>query len=324
MKAGYSRLSVSTSIEGLRSFIEDAQTRILTPLVGSEMVTALQTWYDSRTSSSPGWPTSEDTAYSKLLPQVQKVLTLYTLYLASPHMVLDVGDKGLMEPSVDGNTQARMGVLDGYASGLLSSADASAENLLEFLEVNKSSYSVWDSSESRKLARSLFVDSGTRMAATIRLVQPRRFFLACLPSITRVEELVVSGFLGATLFETLKTALKNATASEKQLALIARIRPWVACLAAADCLPEMSIQIDVEGVRVISVNDSVKNRMPASIEQVAGLAAKYNSLATQYQGKVLEYLNANAADFGWTSTETETGLSSGVLPDNANKRSFRL
>jgi hypothetical protein len=324
MKVGYSRLSVNTKIEGLSSYIEDAQSRFIVPLIGTEQASALQTWYDTRNADSAGWPTAEDTKNLALLTRVQKVLTLYTLHLAGPHLVLEVGDKGMMEASVDNATQARMGVLENAASSILSMADANAEQLLEFLEVNKANYTTWDGSDSRKAARTLFVDSGNRMAETIRLVQPRRFFLAALPSIRRVEGLQVADFLGSTLYNALKTALKDGSPTEEQAALIAKLRPYVACLVAADCLPEMNVQMDVDGVRVLSVTDSVKNRTPATLEQVSGLAAKYGSLAAQYQAKALAYLNANAEDFEWTSTLTEDGELPSALPDNATKKSFRL
>jgi hypothetical protein len=322
MKACYGRLNVNTAFESFASFVADAQDKYIVPLIGQDAVDALQEWYDAYTDGEE----EQDIANLKLLKQVQRPLTFYTLLEAAPGMILDMGDNGLVETMADNTTGARQWTVNKLELYLSENADTFAESLLSFLEKFKADYAFWDESDFRKAARKLFIDSGSRLTDHIKISQPRRFFLSMLQSINRVESLSIPVITGQELFDDLKTKMEDGTLSEEEETLVAKIRPLVAYLAMADVLPQIAISITSSGIKVLSENEGIKNAQAADPNLVNGQVQYNLSMAAKYEGILRNFLNDNATDYElFPVPETDNSdTSRPQWSDNATKKSFRF
>lgn len=321
IKGYYSRLNINSDFDSFSSFIQDATIKYLAPLIGQETIDEMELWYGDwdGTTTDP-----IDLANSKLLSHIQRCLVYYTMLDAAPTLALDMGDNGLTEKTTDGTAPVRLFVFEKLVEYLSQSADTFAENLLYFLEVNFAEYPFWDESESRQNQRKFFLDSGKRLSEFIPMTEPRRFYLGMIPSINKVETLVVQEMLGTALFDELKSEMAAGTLTTENALLVSKIRPVVAYHAMVDCLPNMSVAVGASGIRVLNQYDSQRNRIAEDTQN--GIVVQYRGNATTYDGLLRKFLNDNYSDYPLFEVpvlDTDPGANF-QIPDNTFKRSFRF
>lgn len=321
IKGYYSRLNVNSDFESFSSFIADATIKYIQPLIGQESVDEMETWYD-------GWDGTTtdpvDLVNSKLLAHIQRALVYYTMLDAAPVMALDLGDNGLTEKTTDGTTPVRPFIYNNLIEYLSQSADTFAENLLFYLESNAADYPFWDESESRKEQRKLFLDSGKRLVEFIPMTEPRRFYLGMVPSINKIETLVIQEMIGPALFDELKTQMAAGTLTIENELLVSKIRPVVAYHSMVDCLPNMTVSVGASGIKVLNASDVQRTRTVDDTQH--GIVTQYRGNATTYEGLLRKFLNDNYSDYPLFEVPvlpTDPGAAF-TIPDNTFKKSFRF
>ena len=320
MKAVFSRLNASASIESYISFRDDAEEKYIKPLIGELMFEDLQIHYDSN---------AEDLNLDKLLYQVRRCLVYYTLLEAAPTQLLDFGDGGIMEGQTEGQSSARQWTMKGAVEYFNTNADAFAESVLQFLEKNKADYPTWNNSQSRKSARGFFIPNGRAWKdAGADLDQPNRFFLRCHQSVKRIQEINILDIIGQDMMDQLVNEMVEDTVSVENQKLIDKIKPMVAYYALADAIPTVAFVISSSGVRVLneSMSDGGFAKQPVSDELVAAQTQRNVNLGKRYEAILCKFLNDNAADYPlWPVPTTSTGAGAvKSLIDNGNKKSFQL
>lgn len=321
IKGYYSRLNVNSDFESFSSFIADATIKYLQPLIGQETIDAMEEWYADWDGTTID-PT--DLVNSKLLSHIQRCLTYYTMLDAAPVMALDLGDNGLTEKTTDGTTPVRQFIYNNLVEYLSQSADNFAENLLFYLETNSADYPFWDESESRQNQRKLFLDSGKRLVDFIPMTEPRRFYLGMVPSINKIETLVIQEMLGSALFEELKTQMAAGNLTVENELLVSKIRPVVAYHSMVDCLPNMSVSVGATGIKILNASDTQRNRSAEDIQH--SIVTQYRGNATTYEGLLRKFLNDNFSDYPLFEVPvlpTDPGANFSI-PDNTFKKSFRF
>lgn len=320
MKTYFGRLNVNARIETFASHISNSEEKYIKPLIGEELYDELIEWYNTV-------PLIASETKSKLLYQVQRSLTYYTLLEAAPTMMLDFGDGGMMEGAPDGQSAARQWTVKAAIEYFNSNADNFAESVLQFLEKNADDYSTWNDSEFRKQARSQFISSGKMWKDSgADISQPHRFFLNRQVSIKRVEEIQIQEILGSELYMDLKTKLKAGNPSEDELVLIEKIKPVVAYYALADSIPQASFELTSSGLRIVNTNDGIRTSQIADSDLITARTQLNVSLGKRYEALLVNYLNDNAESFTLWPVPVDRA-SAGArksLPDNEAKKSFRF
>jgi hypothetical protein len=321
IKGYYSRLNINSDFTSFTSFIQDATIKYLTPLIGQETIDVMELWYE-------GWDGTTtdpvDEANAKLLSHIQRCLVYYMMLDAAPTLALDLGDNGLTEKTTDGTTPVRLFVYEKLVEYLSQSADTFAENLLLFLELNADDYLFWDESESRQNQRKLFLDSGKRLGEFIPMTEPRRFYLGMIPSVNKIESLLIHEILGTAFFDELKTEMAAGTLTPENALLVTKIRPVVAYNAMVDCLPNMSVAVGSTGIRILNQYDSQRNRSAEDTQN--GIVMQYRGNATTYEALLRKFLNDNYSDYPLYEVPvlpTDPGANFQIA-DNTFKRSFRF
>jgi hypothetical protein len=323
MKACYSRLNINSSFDSFASFIEDAQVRYLTPLIGQSSVDFLTSWY---VNFDPENVNEGEEYLVPLLGKVQKVLTFYALLDSAPTMVVDMGDNGITEKTNNDTAPTRLFVLEKLVDYLSDTADAAAEDLLLYLETNSQVYPFWDESAERQQARTLYISSGQMINQFVKLSEPRRFFLNMVQSIQRTEELLISEILGTDLNAELKTQMALDSLSPENEVLISKIKPVVAYYSFIDTISDMAVAVGNNGLRVLNNNDRISARGDSSALQTQGIMTKYRSNAVTYEGLLRKFLNDNYADYPLFTVpvlDTDPGHKSN-FPNNHLRKSFRF
>lgn len=323
MKACYSRLNINSSFDSFASFVEDAQVRYLTPLIGQSAVDFLTSWYPNYDAQNPD-PGEE--YLIPLLGKVQKVLTFYALLDSAPTMVVDMGDNGLTEKTNNDTTPTRLFVLEKLVDYLSDTADAAAEDLLLYLETAQELYPFWNESEERQEARTLYISSGQIINQYVKLAEPRRFFLNMVQSIKRTEELLIQEILGTELNNLLKSELATDSLTSENDILVSRIKPVVAYYSFIDTISDMAVAVGNNGLRIINNNDRISARGDSAALQTQGIMTKYRANAVTYEGLLRKFLNDNYADyplFPVPILDTDPGHKS-KFPDNNLRKSFRF
>lgn len=323
MKACYSRLNINSSFDSFASFVEDAQVRYLTPLIGQSAVDFLTSWYANYDAQNPD-PGEE--YLIPLLGKVQKVLTFYALLDSAPTMVVDMGDNGLTEKTNNDTTPTRLFVLEKLVDYLSDTADAAAEDLLLYLETAQELYPFWNESEERQEARTLYISSGQMINQYVKLAEPRRFFLNMVQSIKRTEELLIQEILGTELNNLLKSELATDSLTSENDILVSRIKPVVAYYSFIDTISDMAVAVGNNGLRIINNNDRISARGDSAALQTQGIMTKYRANAVTYEGLLRKFLNDNYADyplFPVPILDTDPGHKS-KFPDNNLRKSFRF
>lgn len=320
MKTYFSRLNKAARIETFASYRDDAEEKYIKPLIGEEQYNELHDWYKVETPA-------ENEELEKLLYQVQRALTYYTLLEAAPTMMLDFGDGGMMEGAPDGQTSARQWTVKSAIDYFSSNADTFAESVLQFLEKNHEDYLTWDNSDFRKEARAQFISSGKMWVdAGADICQPHRFFLNRQKSIKRVEEIQIQEILGSTFFSELKTKLKDGDPTEDEKALIEKIKPVVAYYALADSIPKVSFQLTSSGLRLLNVNDGIRESRVVDTDLIVARTQENINLGKRYEAILCNYLNDNFELFpSWPVPVDRTSAGARkTIPDNTEKKSFRF
>jgi hypothetical protein len=323
MKACYSRLNINSSFDSFASFVEDAQVRYLTPLIGQSAVDFLTSWYANYDAQNPD-PGEE--YLIPLLGKVQKVLTFYSLLDSAPTMVVDMGDNGLTEKTNNDTTPTRLFVLEKLVDYLSDTADAAAEDLLLYLETAQELYPFWNESPERQEARTLYISSGQMINQYVKLAEPRRFFLNMVQSIKRTEEILIQEILGTELNNLLKSELATDSLTSENDILVSRIKPVVAYYSFIDTISDMAVAVGNNGLRIINNNDRISARGDSAALQTQGIMTKYRANAVTYEGLLRKFLNDNYADyplFPVPIIDTDPGHRS-KFPDNNLRKSFRF
>ncbi len=318
MKACFARLNANASFASFSSFIKDAEEKYIVPLIGESLYTEINTWYNTA-------PLVTNAEKSSLLAQLQRPLTFYTLLEAGPSMLLDMGDEGIMEGSVDNANAPRQWTVKNLMEYLSANADTFAESVLQFLEKKATDYPTWNGSDFRKEARSLFISSGKMWKdAGADIDQPHRFFLNRINSIKRVEDTIIQDIIGTELQDALRQKLKDGNPTEAETKLIEKIRPVVAYHALADSIPRVSFTISSSGVRILNEHDGITQKNLAGNDVISARVQDNLSLAKRYEQTLRKFLIDNKSDYPlWPVPETYTDAGAVYQrPDNKGKRSF--
>jgi hypothetical protein len=307
---GYAAIHKAMSFDSLTPYIDAAEIEYIKPLLGDALYAALVASYNG-TIASP---------YIALLPYVQRPLAYYTIYNALPFLNATISDMGVQEQqSREGtSTPARQWAYEQLRRENIRNADLFAEDLLAFLEANKSTYTTWATDTTK--TKALFVDNSTTLGRMIGQHSSRRLYLAIKPYLLQAEEQMIVPATGQDLYDDFKTKHAAGTLSATVIKHCQRIAAYYAMYLAYDFL---QVEITTSGLSVSSYNDGVNNKAVAAAKGKA--QERYYNQAVQATRIFKEYLDVNYADNELYETELDSDEPFRYyLPDNTGKTSFMV
>jgi hypothetical protein len=297
-------------------FVDQAEAKYLTEAIGPEMLEQL---------AGGGLGTFEEQLFGNL----QRSLAFYTVLEAAPFLLIQMGDAGFGEIG-NGNTQPlRQWVANKMEIAAFQNGDAFLDQALQFMEDNAAQFPIWTASDSYTINRELFITSTRELSKIISIRNSRRTFLMLRPFIDRAETIYFRSLLGEAFFAELKTQLASDSLTTDNRDLVNRLNKALGNLALVEALPEISVQISANGIRVLVDNDGIQQKLTASRVDVEALRANSERVGKMYLADFTSYLLGNAEAKFPTYFNSDTYQASldkprYQRPDNCNSPTFTV
>jgi hypothetical protein len=267
----------------LLSYVATAETLHLVPALGEGLVEQL--------GSLPaiGAPAH----LLALRERLRKALAYYVVLEAAPFLATTVSDVGVTEQTAGGAVPTRQWSYNNLVEAASSTADKLLDVALAWLDEHAADYAdELDSKEYRSRKR-LLIASAEELGRYVATAGSRRFFLALLPTLRRVEDFDIEDLLGAELLEELREGLASGlppTPATRELLRL--VRPVLAHRAIAQGVLSLSVALTGTSLRLLSDNEAVRERQAAKPEALSALSQQAIAYADKYQAKLATYLDA--------------------------------
>lgn len=219
----YVRINGSVDFKSLQPFMAPAIETYLTDYIPEELMALL----DAET------PEESEVA---LMPYVDRVIAIFTLFLASPHLDLSVQEGGFMVNSSDSTAPASAQRVTNYIDALEAGGWNAVEMLLRFLESKKEDYPTWVESDCYTLANRNLINSAVEFDKIVSIGKSRLRFSGFRPEIDKVEQLQIIPLISLEQYDELKT-----TTDEKHLVLKDYLKKAVVYFVAAEQIDQKHI-----------------------------------------------------------------------------------
>ena len=203
-------------------FIPDAEKKYVKPFIGKELFALLDTW-------AIGQDAEENPELAALYPYVVAVVSRGTMFIASPHMDLNIGESGFSVTSTQNLSPASRERVKDYKESLEDLTWSNVESLLQFLEENKIDYPDWVASDAYTLQVRNLINSAVQFDKEVDIDQSRLTFQKLRKHMDNVEEIRVKTLISPELFNYLIAKIKNGTdLSTNESKLVEHLRTFVA------------------------------------------------------------------------------------------------
>jgi hypothetical protein len=261
----YIAIDVNMKFDKLKPSIDDAELRFIKPLLGESFYTEFSAAYAA--AATPGELSNDNQA---ILPYIQKALAFYAGYLMIDEIGVQVGDLGIQQQANQNSQPAPAWKVTNLLMKYITSADSSAELLLEFLEdhASPSVYGSWYADIDANTAMSGTIVYKTSIASKyIDINDSRRVFLRLKKRIRDIESTYVKSLICGPQYEEIATQLKTGSLSAANARLIEKLEPIISKKALYLTLPAIAVSIDDKGIMMYSSNDSVTQKQIAGIQE---------------------------------------------------------
>lgn len=203
-------------------FIPDAEKKYVKPFIGKELFALLDTW-------AIGQDAEENPELAALYPYVVAVVSRGTMFIASPHMDLNIGESGFSVTSTQNLSPASRERVKDYKESLEDLTWSNVESLLQFLEENKIDYPNWVASDAYTMQVRNLINSAVQFDKEVDIDQSRLTFQKLRKHMDNVEEMRVKTLISPELFNYLIGKIKNGTdLSTNESKLVEHLRTFVA------------------------------------------------------------------------------------------------
>ncbi|MGI4761065.1 MAG: DUF6712 family protein, partial [Janthinobacterium lividum] len=177
--------------KSLLSYVATAETLHLIPVLGEGLVEQLGSL-----------PALDPPAHLLALRErLRKALAYYVVLEAAPFLPVTLNDVGATEGTAPNNPATRQWVYNNFVEAAAATADKLFDVALAWLDQHAADYEAeLDSTEYRSRKR-LLIASAEELGQYVATAGSRRFFLALLPTLRRVEDFDIEDLLGEELLE---------------------------------------------------------------------------------------------------------------------------
>lgn len=328
-------VNLTTEIENLIPYIEEAETRFIRPILGDELYAELLEQFEAGGSSSG----SGISNYDDLLKKVQRPLIYFAYCLYEPTGNIQISDSGFHIAVNENKKAAFEWQVNRVVNSWYDIAYTGIDNLLEYLEDNIEDYPQWSSSTAFTILKSNFIVRASDFNKYFDIHNSRRVFVTIKAIMTKIEDFEIANAIGSDLYAEIKAQLLETGSGSGSGAGISAaneiLLPWiknaVAHLSISRAATDKLIQINHDGVHVVNYASEVSKRA-AVPEELTPLVAAAEKDGRAYLHKLRDYLNKSATEELYAAyynsdlyeelEDDETTPNS--LSNDSEKKSYRL
>jgi hypothetical protein len=315
IKAYASRIAKNMSFNTLQPIVEYCEIQYIIPYIG-------QSFFDELDAAFAATPTQQQT---DIIKQLQRALAHYVSYEAMKETSATISDAGVLENLPEKASLSRQWVFNSSLWNSLTKADLLFDKALKYLEDNENDYATWKASDEYSISRELFINKTSEFSEFVPIGDSRRAFLKIRPFIALVEEKVFVSALGQDMYDELKAQLKTETLTADNSKLLYNyIQRPLAHFAFVEALPNMTLDISGNGIKIVSSSDGNISSMVATDNQRMEIGTSNLNNGNTFLSKMKEFIEANAALYPTyqASTSYNNGQPNINIYDNTGKKSF--
>jgi hypothetical protein len=287
-------INKATTDDFLLPFIQLAQDTYILPAIGVEMLTELDTQFNSAE------PATLTDANKRLLLKLQRALAWYAYWKYLPFSIGNDGDNGLQEQGTDKTQPVRIGVLDRRQRESADNATNALEAALVYLQQAKADYPTWMASAAFRRANALFIYSGSELTANLPQANGSyRLFLSLIPYLHMAENQSIKPLIGSEQFDDLKAKrIQTNPLSAEDIRLMEAVSKATATLAYARALYYLNLVIAPGGgLRMLSDFDGIYNQKAVDPLVLAQAQSKADAEANSALKALKNYLTTYADQY---------------------------
>lgn len=295
-------VNVSLDFTTIKPSIDEAEIKYIIPLIGQEQYDQLKDVYENGIGSSSG--SGSGSSYTEddnnaLLEKVRRVLANFAMYIYVPIGELQMSAAGITRVESGDRKSAFQYQIKNLQRRFITSAYEWIEELLKFLDENKSTYTLWANSSAHADANEFFINSASDFNKHVNISKSRITFTELMATMRRVEDFQIKGILFDELFDEIKKQILEDDVSEENEKLLTFIRPAVAHLTLAEALDDLSAKITPDGILVSNnrFTQEIDQREPAMQDMINTKIKKAISNGENYLNQLRTYLRANVDEY---------------------------
>lgn len=318
LKLYSAQANLGTKMDSFKPSCNYIYDTVIAPELGNALANSLKAAYLEYIENN----TAMSDALSKLLPEVRKALAPLALLHYKAQVIAQLSDAGVTEKAADQGVQARMWVLNLQNEIMEEEGQKQIENLLAFLEANKTDYSEWTSSTAYTEYKELLLYTVKLFNSEVDINSSRLLFRRLRPSIKKAEKLALAKAIGSDMYQRLFA--NDLTADEKKL--LKMCYPVIANFAMAEAPFQFRLDNDGAYTSSASATSYAKYTAPANAQEVAALKEQFYRTGRQYLDELVKYLNDTAsptlyAEFYESDLYVNPG---GIAPPKINDTSEKI
>jgi hypothetical protein len=238
----YLPASLTFNINDLKPYITRAEQRFIIPFLSKAQFDNLQTAYNASIATIPT-PLSADNA--ALLDKVRAALANFAFMMYVPMGQVQIDSSGIRVSVTENNKPANPAQIENLIKSFSDGGYESTDTLIDFLEQNKSIYTLWAASSSYTEFKELFINTTAQFTESVfispSMANARRTFLSFRSTMKKVEDFFVMPIIAGDLFDEIKTQIAADTLTAENTKLLTMIRPAVANLTVAKAIANNSV-----------------------------------------------------------------------------------
>lgn len=329
------QVKVSFTEKGFNDFkpyIWHAQKEYLQPTLGAELLQELLDHADptsedsgSGSGSSSGSSSGSGattTNLAALLDVVKPALAHLMLYECMPILEVNISPQGIHQYESEKLTAIFSSQRQRLEATMLRIGLNELEDVLEYLESNRTSFVSWMASDAFTVAEGHYIRTAKEFTTYwTNMGGKAGTFRALKSTMANVEQLHVVKVIGKALHEELIDQIKTESLTTENETLLTYIRPLVANRTAAQGFPELALSIEAFGVYSQLVEKNEKNTQVFAKPDSHRLNESRNRLmevADDYSASLHAYLVENVADyelFAASAAYNEDNTTTGPIDD---------
>lgn len=294
-KDHYPAINTSMAWATLKPFVRQAQNKYLLPYLCEDLLEDIATQFNDGDNLTP--------AVAEFLTLLQDATAYYTISHALPTLNGLISDMGVTQSSATEGTSApvEMWRYKNLRWEVTNTADDMLDQLLEYLDrmiLERVTYfDIWKDSPCYQSVASCFFRSPAHFEGCHFGTEKRRTFTTLLPYIRKAEGKMMS-ILCLDLFEELKAQVAEPdTLTVNNATLLSYVRPLVVEIALLDAIPKLRLNIEADGIKIVSNTDGMNMKRDAYDSAVAMLQQKVEENVKAYTQDLWKYLYDNADNF---------------------------
>lgn len=280
------KVNADTTVESLTPYIAIAQEKYLPTYLGTTLYNSLLNYYNDDNAV-------DNADYNGILPYIQRALANYALYHATDHFNVYFGDSGFTTAASNNMVPASKERVALYKQSCLDLAHEGIEQLLNYLELNKTDFDEWVQSSASTINTRFTLRTAVQYSNFVDINNSRLVFIKIWPHLDRALEQIIYPNISKDLYDRLNTDL-TSPADDNYIALLPKVNSLLAFYSYSYYLQ--------------------------ATQGEAMVIALYNNYGAAKLKELVDYLIANATNYPeYANSPQFTANSPKGLVDNSNR-----